>query len=444
MAKIVKNAVGVFATAFDRYFQHGSFLRNVATLSSGSAAGNVILLATTPIISRLYPPETFGVFSVFLSVFSIGSVFATLNLQLALPLPRRDGTAANLMVSSLAVLGVFTLVSAVIVQLTSGAHGSLPVIREMGPYAGWLPAAFLGAGLNVVLYYWLLRRRDYAVLAMVKVCQSGTMAAGQIVLGLLGSTAFGLIVGHILSQFIGALAFAWRIVRNDKQIFGRVTGVRVKRVFASYRDFSLKYTPGHFVSTLSLMLPPILLTAMFDVAVAGLYAFTTRAIRGGLALIVQSVTRVAYIRSVELRNSHDYVNLLSFYLKLCGRLAVIGIIPFSLLFFLGDDIFALVFGEDWRRAGVVATYLVPGLYGFLVLDHSLHIFVIMNMQYMKFLWELSRFVLMAVVFLIGKLWNLDAMTVILGLALAQAVGYFAVFVLCVRIIGRARTTNGRT
>lgn len=443
MGKFITNAIETLSTKWDPHLQQGSFLRNVVTLSSGSAASNIILLATTPIISRFYLPEAFGVFSVFLSIFAIGSVFATLNLQVALPLPRRDGTAANLLLGSFAVLGLFTVLSILVVYMVGDFADRLPVYEQIRRYAVWLPAAFAGAGANVILYYWLLRRRDYASLAIVKIGQSSSMAAGQIVIGLFSGSALGLIVGHIFSQVLSALAFATKIFRNDRYVFRHVHMSRASKVLRCYRKFSWQYTPGIFVSTLTLMLPAIILTAMFGVAIAGLYAFTTRAIRGGLALIVQSVTRVAYMKSVDLRNAHKYEHLRYFYLKLCGRLAVIGIIPFATLFFWGEEIFSLVFGKNWSQAGVMATYLVPGLFSFMVFDQSLNIFVIMNEQYTKFIWELFRFILMGIVFLTGHLLRLEALTLILYLSLAQTVAYGVVFVLCIRIIRRSQDEQDR-
>lgn len=435
---MLASAFEALTTKCRGHFEEGSFLRSVATLSSGSAAGNVILLATTPVISRLYLPEAFGVFSVFLSIFSIASVFATLNFQVALPLPRRDGTAANLLVGSFGVLGLFTLLTVIVVHALDSFADRLTVYEQIKEYAAWLPIALAGAGANIILYYWLLRRRDYGSLAIIKVAQSSGMVVGQIAIGLINGSPLGLIVGHIFGQVLSAFAFAARIIKNDRHIFRHARISRASKILGCYREFSLQYTPGTLVSTLTLMLPVIILTAMFDVAVAGLYAFTTRALRGGLALIVQSVTRVAYIRGVELRNAYKYEQLLRFYLKLCSRLSVIGIIPFAILFLAGEEIFSFVFGKEWSQAGVMAAYLVPGLFSFMVFDHSLNIFVIMGKQYTKLIWELSRFILMGIVFVAGYFLKMDAMIVVFWLSVAQAATYGIVFALCIRIIRSAR------
>ncbi|MEM8981965.1 MAG: oligosaccharide flippase family protein [Pseudomonadota bacterium] len=426
-------------TMQSRYFERGSFLRNVATLSSGSAAANVILLATSPLLTRLYPPDAFGVFSVFLSVFTIASVFCTLNFHVAIPLPRRDNTAANLVIGSFAVLAVFSAVSVVLLIYPVSVLETLGVLEQIHAYSKWLPLAIFSAGANVVLYYWLLRQKDYSGLAVIKVGQSSTMVGVQVALGLLSSSGFGLIVGHVVSQLAGAIAFAFRSRSKFGKIVRRTTAGRVTNALSRYREFSISYTPGYLISTLTLMLPPVFLSVLFGISSAGLYAFTTRSIRGGLSLIVQSVTRVAYVRSVELANERAYAALLQFYVKLCLRLFLLGLLPFSILLLFGPEIFALAFGEDWRDAGIIAAYMVPGLLAFMVFDHSLHVFLIADRQKLKLIWEGSRFLLMVAAFLIGYLRALDEHQVILLLSIGQALAYGAVFFMCLGIIQRMRS-----
>jgi O-antigen/teichoic acid export membrane protein len=112
-----------------------------------------------------------------------------------------------------------------------------------------------------------------------------------------------------------------------------------------------------------------------------------------------------------------------------------------MLFLWGEEIFALVFGDNWSEAGAMAAYLVPGLYSFMIFDQSLNIFVIMNEQYTKFVWEVFRFALLGLVVVAGYFFELEAMTLILYLSIAQTTAYCVVFLLCVRIIQRSRDSQ---
>ncbi|MGB9859042.1 MAG: lipopolysaccharide biosynthesis protein, partial [Moorellaceae bacterium] len=80
-----------------------SFTRNVAVLTGGTAAGQAMVVLASPILTRLYTPEDFGVLAVYSSVLSIVSVVASLRYELAIPLAEDDETAANLLLLSLTI-----------------------------------------------------------------------------------------------------------------------------------------------------------------------------------------------------------------------------------------------------------------------------------------------------------------------------------------------------
>ena len=55
--------------------------RHVGILTSGSIVAQVVLLATTPWLSRLFAPESFGLFSLMLSISTIGGAVGGIPLQ---------------------------------------------------------------------------------------------------------------------------------------------------------------------------------------------------------------------------------------------------------------------------------------------------------------------------------------------------------------------------
>ena len=46
----------------------GGFIGNVATLAAGNALAQVVSIAAVPVITRLYAPEQFGLYAIFLGV----------------------------------------------------------------------------------------------------------------------------------------------------------------------------------------------------------------------------------------------------------------------------------------------------------------------------------------------------------------------------------------
>lgn len=55
-------------------------------LFSGTMLAQLIPLFTLPIITRLFGPEEIGIYSLYLTVVSIGVIFTTMRFEMAIPL----------------------------------------------------------------------------------------------------------------------------------------------------------------------------------------------------------------------------------------------------------------------------------------------------------------------------------------------------------------------
>lgn len=54
-----------------RKLMNDGFLRNVAVLASGTMISQVIVMATLPVLTRLYSPTEYGTYSMYLSIIGI-------------------------------------------------------------------------------------------------------------------------------------------------------------------------------------------------------------------------------------------------------------------------------------------------------------------------------------------------------------------------------------
>src|SRR5699024_8255783 len=74
-----------------------SFVRNVTIMASGTAAAQAIALVASPIITRLYGPEAYGMMGVFQSTIQIIIPIAALTYPVAIVLPKSDQDAKGIM-----------------------------------------------------------------------------------------------------------------------------------------------------------------------------------------------------------------------------------------------------------------------------------------------------------------------------------------------------------
>src|SRR5699024_4669090 len=85
-------------------------MRNILAVASGTAAGQAVVLAFSPLITRIYGPEAFGVQGVFLALVSILGPAIALRYPMAIVVAADEGDADRL--GRLSLLIAFGLSSA--------------------------------------------------------------------------------------------------------------------------------------------------------------------------------------------------------------------------------------------------------------------------------------------------------------------------------------------
>src|SRR6476661_5727648 len=70
------------------------FLKSAFVLISGTAIGQVIPVITAPIVTRIYTPQDYGLFGIFLLLSSVIGVVTTMQIENAI-LIEKDDLSAN-------------------------------------------------------------------------------------------------------------------------------------------------------------------------------------------------------------------------------------------------------------------------------------------------------------------------------------------------------------
>ena len=79
----------------------GRLRRAVALLVTGAAFGQLLVLVASPLLTRLYTPDDFGVLGVFSALLGIFGIAVSLCYELAIPLAEDDARMVNLLALSL-------------------------------------------------------------------------------------------------------------------------------------------------------------------------------------------------------------------------------------------------------------------------------------------------------------------------------------------------------
>ena len=335
-------------------FPQSKFARNVTLIASGTAFGQGILVLASPLLTRLYSPEDFGILAVFSSILSILAVLASLRYELAIPLPTDNKAAATLLAGALGI-AVGTSLLACFAVLFFGERvaiwAGVPALRH---YLWFLPISLLGAGAFQCLSYWSARQKNFSLLGYVRALQATGRVIVQIFGGILHFGVFGLISGVLVAQFLGVgtlLRKAYAPLKENSGEWGKV----LKR----YSDFPKFTVWASLISVIGVQFPPILFTRFFSPEIAGYFLLITRVLTLPAALIGQATGQVFFPLAAE--KNHDLVATRTIVQRVSTTLFKIAFPIFALIGLQGETIFRIIFGESWGQAGRYAQYFAPWL-----------------------------------------------------------------------------------
>ncbi len=326
----------------------------------GSGVSQLIPLIASLILSRLYTSEEFGVFTLFSSVVSFLTVASTLRYELAIMLPKKNIDAFHLL---LLASGISFIVSILVFILTIAFPIHISNILSSENIKPWL--IFMGISVFFIsniqnLTIWFNRRKKYKNISTNMIVQSSTSASINIADGFAGFTSGGLIPGSLSGQGVGFILFLRLLIKRDKRLFKHISKKRIKENAKKYIEYPKYNFPHRLVDMISITGLPILIATLFSETVLGSYGFMLRVLKAPLGILSASLGQVYYQQiSEEVAKNKSVINLFK---KTVFRVTLI-ISPFFILILLwGPDIFAFVFSEKWRIAGIYAQYLTPWLF----------------------------------------------------------------------------------
>lgn len=353
------------------------FITNVLKLVSGSVIAQALGILLVPVVTRLYPPEDFGIFQILLAISGILVVLSCLSYQLAIMLPKDDEESANIVALCFILIIATSVISGGVLISLSGWVGVVLNTPEISNYLIFLPVVVFLNGLFMVMNYWLSRRVRFGVVATAQVANAVLGKTVQIGAGMGTASPIGLILGQI-AGYGAALLVMLRSVREDSSIFRAVSPSRIKISAKRYRRFPFFTSWSTVANSVSLQVVPLMLASFFSPVVVGYYGMANIVIQMPMSLIGSATGQVFFQKASEERNRNGSVK--SVVREVYQRLISVGIFPILVLMIIGEDLFAIVLGAEWATAGVYARILAPWLFLVFIASPLSTIFSILERQ----------------------------------------------------------------
>ncbi|WP_068893750.1 lipopolysaccharide biosynthesis protein [Pseudohongiella nitratireducens] len=326
------------------------FAKNVGVLVGGTFFSQLLLILATPILTRLYAPEYFGILAVYMAIVSLFVVLAGLRYELAIPLPEDEEQAINLVVLAECLVVVVSIVAAILLTIWGDNIVGILMIPEIQGYLWMIPSGVLLIGTYQVFSYWAIRRKSFKEISKTKIMQSvATLIVQFSAFKLLG---LGLVLGQTGGQSVGVWGLSKDFIKSKLYLKATSKGVRV--CAARYQDFPLYSTWAGLANVAGSQLPPLLFAVFYTPGVVGLYALAHRVMAAPMTFIGQAVGNVFLSEAPKRYRNNTLAPLL---LSVHKKLVYLILLPVLVLVGLGPEIFSVIFGENWRGAGEASRWL---------------------------------------------------------------------------------------
>lgn len=375
------------------------YVRNIATLMTGTALAQAIPIAISPILTRLYSPEDFGIFALYMAIVSIASVAVTGRYEMAILLPKKDGDAFNVVMLAMGLSCTVSGLLLLLVVLFNQFLTELLGMPGLSRWLYWVPASTLLVGVYQSLNYWSNRKGHYRRLAVSRVTQSGSSALVQLGGGYAGSGAAGLVGGQLIGQALSSVALGKLIYKEDHAEIKKITKPRLVAMARKYSNFPKYLIAAHGINIASSQMPVILLGMLFSTATAGFYTLTQRVMGAPMSLIAGAIGDV--FRQEASQSYIQQGSCKEIYQKTLKRLVLIATPLSVLFFFVAPWVFGFVFGPAWHVSGEYAQILTPVLFFGFVVSPLSSMFMIAEKQRVDLAWQICFFIAVGGSFFIG-------------------------------------------
>jgi teichuronic acid exporter len=356
------------------------FFKNVSTLAAGTLISQVILLAASPVLTRLFSASNFGVLALFTSISTVAAILTTGRYEFAIGLPEKHAKATN-------VVGLITVLSFIVsciylVIIFALKHSGINAISQNQflrlPVAYLVPVFTFSAASYSSLQYWNQRFKSYKRIALSNTLQIIGATLFNIIFGLIGIKEFGLIYSLLIGQVLSMVPVFLKLHHSGQ--LKKLKFSEFEALAKEYINFPKYMLISDLSQTISQQIVPIIFTILFNSTTVGFFALANRMLKVPSIVLTSSIGNVFRNDAIDVIRADG--NCRTLYVSTFKKLLILSIPIYGFLAIFSPQIFAFVFGKNWAPSGYFARVIcISTIFDFLATPMS-SLFYVLGKQKM--------------------------------------------------------------
>lgn len=327
------------------------FTRNITTLVFGTAFSQLLPIAISPLLTRLYTPDDFGIYGMLAGIILLLTILATCRFEQILYVTKQRRVRELSVKFVLVNILIFTIITFIIILFSKSYL--LHNFRNLTSYHLYLiPFGVAIVSSYISLYAWLNRNGEFGIIRSNLIKQSVALSVFQVVFGLVKATQnIGLLLGDVLGKLVTTLL----IFSKFKRVQTTITLKKYAYFWKRFGDIPKIQVPAALLGTFSIYSPMLILPIVFDMQSSGMYFLVFKVVMLPVSLVGSAITDVFKVDAADAIQTRGEYR--AEFLRVFKVLALISSVILLSLITLAPVLFPLVFGQSWEDAGDVAQIL---------------------------------------------------------------------------------------
>ncbi|MDL0088302.1 oligosaccharide flippase family protein [Campylobacter gastrosuis] len=407
------------------------FLRNAFILIGGSSVSQMITIAISPILTRLYSPDDFAIFALYMAISSVLAIFFTGQYEAAIVLPKNDKVAINVVFLSFA-LSVFGFIILLIVIFVLKTEILIFFnIKQLEEWIYLIPFSVFIMSIYSILNYWNTRKKYYKNISIAKILQNSTAACLNIVIAVFSRS--GLVMGQLFGQVVFCCVLAIKVIKRDERLMQYIKISTIRYVSKKYIRFPKMNILICLADSLYNDVKYIVFGLVFLPNFVGQIYIVYRVLNLPSAIIGTNMANALFQHMSALDCNTRQNNILNKIFRVWFFLMAIAFLPCLFIYFYGEVIFVFIFGEQWFLAGKIASILIFGIFFEFSIFPFFKIFYTFNKNGLYLTWEILRAFIVFIPLFLLYFFGFNDDAILYSLSFSTAISYGLLFMLLIKV-----------